>query len=58
MSHSPGWNLWYNDCILARIIHEGKEVRAFNVIESRYDTVLRHKKAPHEERYHTTECFI
>ena len=46
------------DNSLARIIHEGKEARAFNVVESRYDTVLRHKKAPHEERYHTTECSI
>jgi len=44
--------------LLAWIIHEGKEVRGFNVIESRYDTVFTHKKPLHEQRYHTTECSI
>ena len=43
---------------LACIIHEGKEASAFNVVKSRYDTVFQHKKGPHEERYHTTECSI
>ena len=42
----------------ACIIHEGKEASAFNVVKSRYDTVFQHKKGPHEERYHTTECSI
>ena len=48
----------FRDDPLACIIHEGKEASAFNVVKSRYDTVFQHKKGPHEERYHTTECSI
>ena len=43
---------------LARIIHEGKEEKAFDVVKSRCDTSFHYKKSLLNERYHTTECSI
>ena len=43
---------------LARIIHEGKEEKAFDVVKSRCDTSFHYKKSLLDGRYHTTECSI